>query len=52
MMRVGGKKGTGGKITIVYKHALLAFEVIKHRQKRKKRYHDDRDDENRRDASA
>ena len=46
VMRIGGQKGRGGKITIVYKHALLAFEVIKHRQKRKKRYHDDWDDEN------
>ena len=52
VMRVGGRKGAGGKIIIVYKHALLQFQVIKHGEKRRKRYRDDWDDENRRDASA
>lgn len=45
VMRVGGPKGKGGKIIIVYKHALLAFQVIKQGQKRKKRYRDDWDNE-------
>ncbi len=46
VMRVGGKKGKGGKILIAYKHALLDFYVLKESQKRKKRYSDDWDDEN------
>ena len=45
VLRVGGPKGKGGKIIIVYKHALLAFQVIKQRRKRKKRYRDDWDNE-------
>ena len=46
VLRVGGKKGRGGKILIAYKHALLDFHVLKAGQKRKKRYRDDWDDEN------
>ena len=46
VLRVGGKKGKGGKILIAYKHALLDFYVLKESQKRKKRYSDDWDDEN------
>ena len=46
VLRVGGKKGKGGKILIAYKHALLDFYVLKESQKRKKRYRDDWDDEN------
>ncbi len=46
VLRVGGKKGKGGKILIAYKHALLDFHVLKAGQKRKKRYRDDWDDEN------
>ena len=46
VMRVGGRKGAGGKIIIAYKHALLDFYVLKESQKRKKRYSDDWDDEN------
>ena len=45
VMRVGGRKGAGGKIIIVYKHALLQFQVIKHGEKRRKRYSDDWDTE-------
>ena len=36
VMRVGGRKGKGGKIIIVYKHALLEFGVIRASKKRKK----------------
>ena len=46
VMRVGGRKGAGGKILIAYKHALLDFHVLKEAEKRKKRFRDDWDDEN------
>ena len=46
VLRVGGKKGKGGKILIAYKHALLDFHVLKEAEKRKKRFRDDWDDEN------
>ena len=46
VLRVGWKKGKGGKILIAYKHALLDFHVLKEAEKRKKRFRDDWDDEN------
>ena len=45
VLRVGGSKGKGGKIVIVYKHALYEFRVIKKRHKGEKQYRDDWDDE-------
>ena len=46
VLRVGGEKNKGGKIAIVYKHALLEFRIIKERKKRRRRFRDDWDAEN------
>ena len=40
VLRVGGSKDKGGKIIIVYKHALYEFRIIKERRKSKKPFHD------------
>ena len=46
VLRVGGEKGKGGKVIIVYRHALYDFRVVKERQKPKTPHHrDDWDDE-------
>ena len=46
VLRVGGARGKGGKVIIVYKHALYDFRVVKKMQKPKRRHHsDDWDDE-------
>ena len=46
VLRVGGRKGIGGKVVIVYKHALYDFRVVKEKQKPKnQRPRDDWDDE-------
>ena len=41
VMRVGGKKGAGGKVVLVYKHALHGFRVLQQTQERPTEYHDD-----------
>ena len=45
VMRVGGEKGVGGKIVLLYKHALHDFSVLKHQKKLDGEYSDDWDDE-------
>ena len=45
VMRVGGKKGSSGKIILVYRHALHQLSVIKNAPKRQRGYHDGWDDE-------
>ena len=45
VMRVGGKKGMGGKVILVYRHALHHFRVLKESPKHHKEYHDGWDDE-------
>lgn len=45
VLRVGGQKGKGGKVILVYRHALLQFRVLKQKPKRHREYHDGWDDE-------
>ena len=45
VLRVGGQKGRGGKVVLVYRHALLQFRVLKQKPKRHREYHDGWDDE-------
>ena len=45
VLRVGGKKGMGGKVILVYRHALHHFRVLKESPKHHKEYHDAWDDE-------
>ena len=45
VLRVGGKKGSNGKIILVYKHALHDFRVLKQSKKRDGDYSDNWDDE-------
>ena len=45
VLRVGGQKGRGGKVILVYRHALQQFRVLKQKPKRHRTYHDGWDDE-------
>ena len=45
VLRVGGKKDMGGKVILVYRHALHHFRVLKESPKHHKEYHDAWDDE-------
>ena len=45
VLRVGGKKGFGGKIVLLYRHALHEFRVVKESRKRQDIYDDEWDDE-------
>ena len=45
VMRVGGKKGSGGKIILVYRHALHQLSVLKDAPKYQREYRDSWDDE-------
>ena len=46
VLRVGGQKGRGGKVVLVYRHALHQFRIIEQKPKRHRSYHDGWDDEN------